>query len=381
MKKNIAIIIQKLTGGGAERVAANLSKILSENYNVYLYVFNTDRVTYDYNGLIRRIDKNYGKGFWGKFINIIKRVLKIKMLKKQDKIDVSISLLTFGNLVNILSCNGESTIISIRNNVNKLSPILERYCASIAVGKANKVVALSKSVEKQIGEQFGNQEKVCTIYNPIPVFNYDEVRQSEFSCRYFVTTGRLTKQKGQWHLIKAMYIIKQKYPDVRLFILGEGELRDRLSALIVRMGLEKNVVLYGYSSDPKPIVKGAVAFVFPSLFEGLGNSIVEALALQKCVISVDCPHGPAELLNESFYTEHADVIEGKYGILTPAFDDSMDFSCNITDKEKALACAMLKVLEDDNLRKHYEQQARLRARDFSEKIISQQWINIIEELF
>lgn len=380
MKKNIAIIIQKLTGGGAEHAAANLSISLSKHYNVFLYVFDTQNITYPYAGTLRSIDDGKGAGFFGKAVHILRRISVVRRLKKQDQIDVSISLLNFANLVNVLSAGKDKTIISIRNNMESLSSKSDRFALSTSMRKADKVVSLSKSVEKQLADRYGCADKISTIYNSVPQLSAGEALYTGAYQTFFVTAGRLTEQKGQWHLIKAMSIVCQKHPEVQLLILGEGELKQKLAQLIASMGLEKNVILYGYCSDPKPIVKASVAFVFPSLFEGLGNAIVEALALGKCVISADCPHGPAELLDDSFCGVRSGVTEAKYGILIPAFDRSVDFSEELAENDRVLAQAMLRVLEDGALREHYQRQAQLRANDFSEDNICSQWSALVEQL-
>ena len=380
MKRNIAIIVQKLTGGGAERTAANLSVNLSKYYNVFLYVFNTSSVTYHYSGTLRTIDKASYDSTIGKITNILRRIHVIRKLKKQDHIDVSISFLNFANFVNVLSTKRDKTIISIRNNVESLASRADKIALSTSMKKTDRAVSLSKSVEKQLVAQFHCSDKTLTIYNAVPVQNTNMDTYAGPSGKFFVTTGRLTKQKGHWHLIKAMSIVCKKHSDAQLVILGEGELRKPLQKLIEDLNLQRNVTLYGYCPNPAPVVKASQAFVFSSLFEGLGNSIVEALSLGKYIISTDCPHGPAELLNDSFCLEHTNSIQAKYGVLVPAFDDGMDFSTNITDAESVLADEMIRVLESPELKVHYEVLALERAKDFSESVITQEWVKLIESV-
>ena len=380
MKRNIAIIVQKLTGGGAERTAANLSVNLSKYYNVFLYVFNTSSITYPYSGMLRTIDKASYDSAVGKTTNILRRIHIIRELKKQDNIDVSISFLNFANFVNVLSARRDKTIISIRNNVESLASRADKIALAISMKKADRVVSLSKSVEKQLVAQFHCPDKNLTIYNAVPAQNIEMDIYAGPSGKFFATTGRLTKQKGHWHLIKAMSVVCKKYPDVQLVILGEGELLEPLQKLVNDLHLQKNVTLYGYCPNPAPVVKASQAFVFSSLFEGLGNSIVEALSLGKYIISTDCPHGPAELLNDSFCSKHTDAIQAKYGVLVPAFDDGMDFSTNITDAEFVLADEMIRVLEDPELKAHYEVCASERAKDFSEQVITHEWVKLVESV-
>ena len=121
MKKNIAIIITKLNGGGAERCASNLSVELSKHYNVFLITFDAANVAYPYGGKL--IDLNIPKSNGGikRYIGVLKRTLMLRKIKKENLIDVSISLLEGPNLVNVLSKRRDKTIVSIRNCMSKQS--------------------------------------------------------------------------------------------------------------------------------------------------------------------------------------------------------------------------------------------------------------------
>lgn len=115
--------------------------------------------------------------------------------------------------------------------------------------------------------------------------------------------GELNKRKDFATLIKAFAKVRES-KNCRLMILGEGKQRKLLEALIQELGLEQEVLLPGFIKNPYPYIKKATVFVHTSHWEGMGIVIVEALALGINVVSVDCPHGPRELL-----------VDGKYGKL------------------------------------------------------------------
>lgn len=98
--------------------------------------------------------------------------------------------------------------------------------------------------------------------------------------------GRLVPQKGQQYAIYAMPAVLSRFPSARLMIAGEGPMRPTLEAIIRREGLEDRVGLLGDRWDAATLLAAADIFVFPSLFEGLGNAVLEAMAAGKpCVLS------------------------------------------------------------------------------------------------
>ena len=100
---HVAIIIQKLNGGGAERTASNLSIFLSEYCDVHLIVFDGRDLAYPYAGVLHDLQLPAINGMKNKVINLFKRVRMVKKLKDEYQIDHSISLMDGANLVNVLS--------------------------------------------------------------------------------------------------------------------------------------------------------------------------------------------------------------------------------------------------------------------------------------
>ena len=116
--KKVCIITQALYGGGAERAAANLSKDLSDNYQIYLIVYDASRIDYPYSGELIDCKTPPKKNYIAKTINFIKRCLIIHRVKKKKGIDVSISFMTPANVINIVSKYRDNVIISVRNTMS-----------------------------------------------------------------------------------------------------------------------------------------------------------------------------------------------------------------------------------------------------------------------
>ena len=396
--KNISIIIQKLNFGGAERCASNLSIDLSGLYDTHLIVFDGSDQTYPHGGTLHDLRIPGTRSKIKKILNAFRRVRAVRKIKKDNHIDCSVSLLTGANFVNVRSCTGEKTIVSVRNNMSS-SGLSEREIKMVKEScmKADCVAALSESVRQDMIANFGvAPDKIVTIYNScdaVRLKRLAELNDDENGFRiegdYIVTMGRLMYQKGQWHLLRAFSEVHKKYPDLRLVILGEGEdeFSEKLKILSSRLGIGGSVVFAGYIKAPHNIIAGSSMFVFPSLYEGLGNALLEALACGKAVVSADCKSGPREILaphTDLSITERGgleDYSTEEYGILVPAFDRNADLdSTVVSEKEKILANAICRLYEDNRLREEYEKKSEKRIKDFAPERIAADWKRLIDRL-
>jgi len=95
----------------------------------------------------------------------------------------------------------------------------------------------------------------------------------------------LVPHKGQRHLIEAAHLVVQKMPDVRFVILGEGELREALERLVKEYHLEKHVLLPGFRTDVLGCLKSFDLFVMSSVTEGLGTSLLDAMACSRAIVA------------------------------------------------------------------------------------------------
>ena len=112
-----------------------------------------------------------------------------------------------------------------------------------------------------------------------------------------VTTGRLTAQKNHKMLIHAFAMIADRIPD-NLVIYGEGELRGELEALVAELHLKDRIFLPGSITDVANTIRSAKLFVLSSDYEGMPNSLMEAMALGLPCLSTDCPCGGPRMILE-----------------------------------------------------------------------------------
>lgn len=388
MKKNILFIIPQLVGGGAEKTVANLSLYLKEKYNINILIFNDSDEKYKYSGNLIVLPKKKSNNFFGKVINEISIISKVRKIKNKLNIDYSISFLRDADLVNVFSRVNDRIYLSIRNKESVDSKILRnKLKIYISCKKADKVIAISKEVERDIVSKFHiNSEKVITIYNPCLISEYENKNNIDAVDKLFknkitiINVARLNYQKGQWHLIRAFNEVIKKIPTAQLLILGKGEEESYLKELINKLNLQDNVKLLGFVNNPYDYMRKSDLFVFSSLYEGLGNSLMEALACELPILSTDYECGAREILSPNKKIKVCDKINYcEYGILVPVCDGKKySYSDPLSKEEKIMADAIVQVLSDKNKLLKYRKQSIKRSKDFSIDNIVNQWSNILK---
>ena len=152
--------------------------------------------------------------------------------------------------------------------------------------------------------------------------------------------------------------------------------------LISILNLEDNVLLLGFVDNPYDYLRKADIFVFSSLYEGLGNSIIESLVCEIPVISTDCIAGPREILSpkSDFRKKITDKIDyAEFGILVPNFkEEQCDYNIELTREEMILSDAITKMINDKEVRNHYIEKSKQRANDFNIEVISNEWKKILK---
>tara|TARA_R110002049_G_scaffold303983_1_gene498753 strand:- start:1521 stop:2720 length:1200 start_codon:yes stop_codon:yes gene_type:complete len=393
LKSPIIIFTPKTYNGGAENVAARLSRHFSTSHDVSVISFDCSRTDYEYHGRLIDLKLTKEKNYLKKIIVMCKAVSKVKRYKKTINPIASISLIGHPNLANVLSQQNELCIVSVRTYLRRSKSVIKHFLQKLLVrivyNRADKVVAICEGVRKDLVDYYGvDPAKIEVIY---PYFDVSEIQKKSeenielewydvFSKPVIITAGRLTYDKGQWHLIKAFSLVKAVMPDAALVILGRGEMEDDLKLLAERSGYAVDIHFMGYSDNPFKYISKAKVFAFPSLIEGFGNALGEALACGTPAVSADCDVGPREILAPEAdpHFKATDVEEHSAGFLTPAFDERCDLlNDHPTASEKYMADALLRILQDNELREKMSKAAKLRAMRFDSSIVTAQWDNLL----
>ncbi|PSN16423.1 glycosyl transferase [filamentous cyanobacterium CCT1] len=182
---------------------------------------------------------------------------------------------------------------------------------------ADGIVAVSQGAAEDLAH-VGNLslKDIQVIYNPVITPDLIGKASEPIEHPWFadkeipviLSVGRLVPQKDFPTLIQGFAKTLKLYTS-RLVILGSGPDRAQLEELIHELGLEENVALLGHVQNPYKYMAQSSVFVLSSVWEGLGNVLIEAMAMGTPVISTNCKSGPSEIL-----------ANGQYGHLTPVGD-------------------------------------------------------------
>ena len=198
--------------------------------------------------------------------------------------------------------------------------------------KNAKSVAVGEAVNKNLKEDVGITDS-RVIYNGVVLKETDD-QVDEIISYGGIKLGciaRLSEQKGLTYLLDAMSLLTVK--DIRLFIVGDGELRNELENKVKELDLQDSVTFLGYRKDIVECINSFDFCVLPSVFEGFGLVAIEAFMNGKTIVATDIPG-----LNE--------VVSNKNGILVPA------------KAPATLASAIDKLATDATLRQELSSQAK-----------------------
>ncbi len=195
-------------------------------------------------------------------------------------------------------------------------------------------ICVSNGIRKDLVSHYSVSDRKCAvIYNAVELERVRQLARAEPDGMglheikpYFIACGRLSEEKN-YPLLLRSFLGVLRIRSARLLILGEGKLKNELLSLARELGITDNVRFLGFQVNPFMYMARAVALVLPSSWEGFGNVLIEAMASGIPVISTDCPSGPSEI-----------ITDGLNGLLVPV------------DDEGALTKAMLKVLNDSDMR-------------------------------
>ncbi|HAR0430854.1 TPA: glycosyltransferase [Enterococcus faecium] len=302
--KKVTILIPGMYYGGMERVAFITRQILlKNNYNVsFVTLFDND-ADYQPNFEYLSLKCDIKPSKFGKVINIFKRVYKMKSVKKKLKTDITISFGQSCNLVNVLSKRDDKVYVGIRSYDWLFQYIFHYYVDKFVYKKADAVVSVSQLIKRDAENIFNfNKDKSYFLYNPYDlelINNKSKEKITEIEVptdkKIIVTVGRLEDQKGLYHLIKAISMLKNK-DNVVVYILGHGTKKELLENLIKAYQLQNVIFLLGGQSNPYKYMSRADLYVMPSITEGFPNALVEAMSTETAVLCADCKSGPREIL-------------------------------------------------------------------------------------
>lgn len=355
---SVCIYLPNLSGGGAEHVAVRIANELAAQGNQVDLVLAQFKGAYsnEINVKVNVIDFKCSNRH-----STIKSLPRLIKYLKKHKPDVLFSTLFRANIIAALAIKlaGTNTKLIVRHP-NMLYPEgdhdlsfyskISKKAAIWAAKQADILVLTSSAMKNELLEYADFKEsKIKIISNPVPIDEIqskaEELSDHEWldnkKVPVILAVGRLNYQKNFENLIQAFAEIR-KQKEGRLVILGEGEERANLEALVKELNIQEFVSMPGFSSNPYSFMSRCDVFVLPSRWEGFPNVLVEAMACGAQVIATDCPGGSAEILENGKYGQLVEV-DDIFGLFT-AIEKVLDKSFCTTASVKCNEFHISKVL-------------------------------------
>jgi glycosyltransferase involved in cell wall biosynthesis len=224
----------------------------------------------------------------------------------------------------------------------------------ISLDRADKIATVSEFSKGEIIKYFAvDPSKIAVIPSAVNAGSYFPIKDQKtlapykkkysIAGEYFLYLGTLEPRKNIGLLVEAYHLLKQKIPDVPRLLLGgkKGWLYESIFKKVEALGLGKNVLFLGYvpDEDVAPLMCGALAFVFPSLYEGFGTPPLEAMACGVPVLTSNCSSLPEVTGDAALLVDPSRVEE--------------------------IAAGMERLLTDKNLRGELSRKGLERAKQFT----------------
>lgn len=322
---NIVYLVFSFRVGGVEKLLVDIINNISNENNTYLIIINDEYDQYLLSQVSEKakvilLNRKPGSGK-------IKYIIDFCKFIKINKIDIvhcqCINSVKFSLLSKII--NRKIKLIHTVHDTKIYSKLKK---IDIAIDKifVNKIIAISNAVKNEILFRNVNKKSVEVVYNAIDLVKFSQNINISDNKGY-ITIGNVARlipeKKGQDVLIKAIAILKNKYPNIRCMLagnppVGREDIFDDLNELVNSLDVKENIIMLGNINDVPKFLQEIDIFVMPSRYDGFGISLIEAMSMGlPCIASnID---GPKEILKDEklgllFETENyidlADKIEG-----------------------------------------------------------------------
>lgn len=331
---DIAIFLRGLYGGGAERAMINLAHgFIERGFKVDLVLARAEGpYLKQLSPQLRVVDlqSQWMPASLPQLVKYLKQVCpKTLLATLHYPCEIALWAKRLTGVSTRVIVSEQNTLSVEAKRIPQLSVWLTPLAARLFYPWADDIVAVSQGVADDLARIApATRDRIHVAYNPVVSPEIFQLAKEPVDHPWLqageppviLGVGRLHPQKDFPTLLRAFAQVRQARP-ARLLILGDGPEREALTELVASMGLTEDVSMPGFVQNPYAYMAKATVFVMSSIYEGLGNVLVEALAVGTPVVSTNCESGPAEIL-----------ADGKYGLLTPVGDD------------EAIAAAILETL-------------------------------------
>lgn len=359
MEKTKLIFVTNYFGNGG---AATVMKIIiedlikTEKYNIEIISFdqknkfddtkNRYEIPKNVKFTVLQIDSN------SKIGERFGRTIKLRKIFNKNKNSIIISFEYFVNMQVIVSNMflKNKVIVSERNDPNR-SGNKKKHLRNFLYGFADKLVCQTPDAKAYFPKKI--QEKTVIIPNPVRTDlpnRFEEERNKNI-----VTFCRVTKQKNLVMMINVFEKVLKEYPEYKLIIYGDGPEKETLINYVKKKKIDKKVIFHDFKKNLHNEIIDASMFLSSSDFEGISNSMLEAMAIGLPTICTDCPCGGARMMIENNVN----------GILVPV------------GNEEAMYKAIKKVIENQDFAEKLSKNAIKINDRLHPRKICKMWIDLI----
>lgn len=401
VKPTVISLICNFGLGGAQRFHAIQARALSEVFRVIEVVFDEQELPKIYDSGLEPVSLGGGfeaTGLVGKVRRFGERVHNLRRLIQKERVSATISHMLGANSINACTLTGEQKVFLVQGSVlhdedtwgrafwlktQLLMPFLYR--------RAHANVSVSQGIQhelKQLSIPRTHTITNCADLSAIGSLSQASVGELETVFQSFPTlvwSGRFCPQKKPEGMLRIFAQARQKHPNLKLILLGDGPDRAALMALSESLGLrpyptEQNLLradtfFLGTVANPFAYLKRATLYVLNSGWEGFPLALCEALACGCTSLCSDCPTGPREILAPSnlHFRYDLDRMEiTPFGVLLPRPKHP--------EYENAWVQAIMTMLDDREARERISRAAVERSQDFDQSVICQQWVELLQRL-
>lgn len=318
----IHMFIAHMGIGGSERVCVNLANEFAKKHEVHIAVLNLDNDVNTH--LLDKSVKVHELGVSRLRYAALPMVAYIKKNKPKFMFVFGNEMAIIINKLKKIKLVNTKVVVRVLNNVNislakedNVSPVVENYLKSAQKQMADMdcVIAQCKAMGKMIlDKKLVDENQLKVIYNPVSseLIKKVDVLKPSFVGNRLTFIGRVDPQKQPDQLIKTFAKVLEAKPETTLRIVGDGALMEQTKSLINELGIADSIIFDGIRKDMENVYANSDVVILSSQYEGMPNSLIEAIGCGIPVVSYDCPIGPAEIIEDGvngFLVKQDDIDE------------------------------------------------------------------------
>ena len=350
------MIIHNLGTGGAERVFSFLANALdNREFEVHLYTYMGSDTSYTISDNVKRAATDFSQR--NRLYRFISPLLPVRKKIREVQPDLVISFLTNPNLYSVIGTlfTKIPVIISERGDPFTADNLMNRI-KKFFYGFADGIVFQTDAAKNYYSKKI--KAKSAVIPNPV---QFVECQTIDYSLRKneiaFVARFEIA-QKRQDVMINAFKLIADEDPNVKLVFYGDGDDKHTIESMVLKEHLSDRVVFLGNVEDVADRLRYSKVGVLTSDYEGIPNSVIEALSVGVPVVSTDCSPGGARVL----------IRDGVDGFVVPKGDS------------KLVAERVLFLLNNPEKAKEFSESAMEISARFSPDFIVSEWMVLIDKV-